>query len=600
MDGSRIDDSSIKSMEGYVAVGSDLVKCDKRYFGIIKNLLGRVIIADNMENGINMSRKTNHRYRIVTLEGDVFNAGGSMTGGSSGKKVNLLERKSEMEELKIELEKLENELPSAIKDMEIVKNELDRINGEIEKSKNDIEYIKTEVIQKDNEILYMKDRLKDLHLNLEFLDNERVQIDENIKDAKESMDSIDEDISRLEKKIDEFETKIKASQMENEREIEKRQKLADDIVLARISVNEMEKDINLFNHQLDNIKRQLDDVDGNLFSKRQNLEDLEKEKNEKTNDINVKHESVEVIEKDIVQKKVQLERARTHKKEKLLGFDDLRRKIKEKQDDIKKVEEILFKHENKNVRLDIELENANNKLWDDYELTYHNAQEFRIELKSITNAQKQVKELREEMRILGDVNIHAIEEYKNVSQRHEFLVVQRDDLIEARESLEKIIHEMTAIMEKKFKEQFAIVNENFQRIFKKLFGGGHANLVLDDEKDILNSGIEIEISPPGKKLQSINLLSGGEKAFSAICLLFALLEVKATPFCILDEVEAALDDANVIRVAKYLKEYSSETQFVLITHRRGTMEYSDMLYGVTMEEKGVSKVLALDFQEIAV
>ncbi|MGN1097286.1 MAG: AAA family ATPase, partial [Clostridia bacterium] len=280
-------------------------------------------------------------------------------------------------------------------------------------------------------------------------------------------------------------------------------------------------------------------------------------------------------------------------------LEDIREEIKTLSDNVFVMQEEVVRLETRKAKLESEHENASNRLWDDYELTYNTALPFKKEIGSITAAQKQISELKGKIKALGNINVDSIEEYKEVKQRYEFMSGQVKDLEDGKKNLEKLIAEMLVVMQAQFSEKFKIINENFSKIFVDLFGGGHAGVRLSDPSDVLESGIEIEVQPPGKKLQSISLFSGGEHALTAIALLFALLKVSPSPFIVLDEIEAALDDENVYRFADYIKNYDDSTQFVIITHRRGTMEAANILYGVTMQEKGVSKLLSMNLEDIA-
>lgn len=294
-----------------------------------------------------------------------------------------------------------------------------------------------------------------------------------------------------------------------------------------------------------------------------------------------------------------LEQCSNEKKQAEQNINVYQLAIKDKRENISLLQQEYHRIENKKLRIELELENNVNKLWDEYELTFTSALEYKKDIENIAQVQKNINALKNEIKALGNVNVNAIEEYKNTKERYEFLCKQRDDLEEAEIGLVKIITDMLNLMKKQFSNQFQIINENFKIVFKQLFGGGKAELKLAEPNNVLESGIEIEVQPPGKKLQNLMLLSGGEKAFTAIALLFAILKVRPTPFCILDEIEAALDDVNVYRFAQYLKKYSQQTQFIIITHRRGTMETADILYGVTMQEHGVSKLISLKIDEIA-
>ena len=278
-------------------------------------------------------------------------------------------------------------------------------------------------------------------------------------------------------------------------------------------------------------------------------------------------------------------------------LEEIEKRKKEYGEAYQNLQSEVHKLEMQKARIDMEIENMQNKIWDEYELSYASAIKYRIEVNSMSQASKEINNIKSNIKELGIINVNAIEEYEKVKERFEFLTTQKNDLEEAKESLNKVILEMTEKMETQFSKNFEIINQNFNEVFAELFGGGKANLILCDDDDVLSSGIEIIAEPPGKKLQYLTLLSGGEKALTAIALLFAILRMKPSPFCILDEIEAALDDVNVARFANFLRELSKETQFIVVTHRKGTMEVADALYGVTMEEKGVSKLVSAKLTE---
>lgn len=366
-----------------------------------------------------------------------------------------------------------------------------------------------------------------------------------------------------------------------------------------MQLNSMAKDLDLYTERIAAFEKEKQELLQNKTQKEEEGKFLQ-EKNVAMNaQISKKKQIIKCLEEKANTLDAELQKKLDIKKETESNIGQCQLDIKQQRERILVTQEEHRRLENKKTRIELELENSINKLWEEYELTFTTASEYKKDIGNILQAQKRINHIKNEIKALGNINIDAIEEYKNVKERLEFLNAQRNDLEEAKASLIKIIDDMVALMKKQFAEQFKIINTCFNEVFVELFGGGKAELKLTSPENILESGVEIEVQPPGKKLQNLMLLSGGEKAFTAIALLFAILKVRPTPFCILDEIEAALDDVNVYRFAQYLKQFSKKTQFIIVTHRRGTMEAADVLYGVTMQEQGVSKLLSLKIDEVA-
>ena len=485
---------------GFVGIASELAQYDAKYKDIFENLLGRTVIAEAMTDAIRISKNNGNRLRIVTLDGQLINAGGSMTGGSSAKGTGIISRANELEKLRKQREKLaENEKS---------------YTQQLERAKTDLAAVRYQLDMKLEEQAEIKSRLSSLEAEKRAVESSAAQLKLLLESLTGDSQARREAVEAYQRKIDSFNERLK----------------------------EKEAEIAAINEKAKAIKDEIAEISRSKITR------ADKEAQERNGDIL-----------------------------------DLERKV--------------AKIEQKKLAADMEEKQIMDKLWENYELSHTAAQAMRQPVESLPKANKLIDELRRQINALGTPNLGAIEEYDRVSERYGFLSGQRDDVTKAKSELVGIIKEITSQMEEVFVERFKEIDECFRQTFLELFGGGKAALRLEDENDVLNCGIEIKVQPPGKALTNLSLLSGGEMAFVAIALYFAILKVRPTPFCVMDEIEAALDEANVTRYAEYMRRMSDKTQFLVITHRRGTMEEADMLYGVTMQEKGVSTVIELDLED---
>ncbi len=578
---------------GVIGIASDLIKFNKKYEQIVTSLLGRTVIVDNMNTAIRISKQNGYSFRIITVEGDIINASGSITGGSISKKtVNILGRGREIEKLekdikniKVKVEKLEQEKKEY---QESIKDILENATSlEKELQEIDITYAteKQKVVAIDENIEKMQTRLNKLKEEQENLEKQKQQAIENKEKINEEIKVLTEENIELSKIISDFAKLNKDNQ-----------KYVDDLNLditnLKISVSSFDEseasieeiqerinqDIKNADERIKNKKDQIEKIGHDNFELEQSIEDIKEKINKIKED--VKNSSSKIEE---------LKQSRIDKNEKLSVKEE---EITNKFNTIEDLKAQIVKIDVKKNKTQDDMNTIINKMWEEYELTPNTTKEYK-KPENVANTQKRVNALRTQIKELGSVNVDSIEEYKNMKERYDFMCEQRVDLEDTMNKLRKIIQDMTNTMKEQFKKQFAIINKNFNEVFIELFGGGNASLVLEDEDNILECGINITVQPPGKKLQNMMLLSGGEKAFTAIALLFAILKINPSPFCVLDEIEAALDDVNVYRFAEYLKKFSKDTQFLVITHRKGTMEAADTVYGVTMEENGISKLLSM-------
>lgn len=581
------------SEKGFIGIASNLIQYEKKYEEIVNSLLGRTIIVDNMETAIKLAKQNSYSFRIITLEGDIINASGSMTGGSVAKKtVNILGRGKEIEKLEKEIKNLQDKIQKLEKDkqeyeMSIQDTVEDAISLEKELQEIDITYAteKQKVVAIDENIAKIEERLQKLKEEQENLEKQKQEAIEVKEAIYLQIQEITEETENLTKVITEFAELNK----DNQKYVDD---LNYDITNLKISVSSFDESETSMEEIQERIKSEIENANRSIENKKTQIEQIEHDNFELEQSIEETKEKIETIKQEVENSGTKIEELKQERMEK---NEKLSKQEEEITNQFKTIEDLkaqMVKIDVKKTKLEEDINNIINKMWEEYELTPNTVGEYQ-KPENVANTQKRVNHLRAEIRDLGSINVDSIEEYKTMKERYDFMCEQRVDLEDTMSKLRKIIAEMTTTMKEQFKIQFAMINKNFEEVFKELFGGGNATLKLEDEENILECGIDINVQPPGKKLQSMTLLSGGEKAFTAIALLFAILKINPAPFCILDEIEAALDDVNVYRFAEYLKKFSANTQFLVITHRKGTMEATDTVYGVTMEENGISKLLSM-------
>ena len=583
--------------KGVIGIASDLIKYSKKYEQIILNLLGRTVIVDNMETAIKVSKQNSYSFRIITLDGDVINPSGAITGGSVAKKtVNILGRGKEIEKLEKEIEKIKEKIANLEKEKVEYESSIEDIleSAEIlEKELQEIEIAyatgKQKTIAIDENISRIEMRLNKLKEEQSKLEEQKNQATENKKNIENEINKISEENEKLSKIITEFAELNK----DNQKYIDD---LNFDITNLKISVSSFDESESSIQEIQERIDTELENTSKSIENKKVQIEQIKQDNFNLEESIQEIKEKINNIKETVQQSRSKIEEMKKERIEKNQKLSSQEEEITSKFKVIEDLKAQIVKIEVRKTKLEEDINEIINKMWEEYELTPNNVVDYK-KPDNVQLTQKKVKGLRNEIRELGSVNVDSIEEYKALKERYDFMCEQRVDLENTMSKLRKVISDMTGIMKQQFKEQFALINKNFSEVFKELFGGGNASLKLEDEENILECGIEITVQPPGKKLQNMMLLSGGEKAFTAIALLFAILKINPAPFCVLDEIEAALDDVNVYRYAEYLKKFSKDTQFLVITHRKGTMEAADTVYGVTMEESGISKLLSMKLKE---
>lgn len=595
----HLEEKDLDDCYGFVSIASALVTTDGKYKDIIENLLGKTVVCEDMDSAIAIAKKYKNRFKIVTLDGQVINAGGSMTGGSKAQGVGMLSRSNEIDKLRDSVKYLEDKKNNLSIQEKMVAEDLASAVADLNGIEGDILSANEEKIRLEGEFKLAVEQYETSSGGVnELLEEEKI-LNERIEQINKDSITARETVEKLNALIAEKEKSLEAVSGDRERLAEVREELSAKAEQIRLEMLGFEKDAQSAE---DNIRR-LNILKGSHSNRLEELDaEIEAFKNKNiwlTKDIESLRASAEELRKqcgdartnvdDLLETRSQLEKEST----------DLRNLEKEKSSERERTSGELARLEERKASMLNEFEEYNSKLFDEYQLTRREAAALEIVIENIGEARTRLASLKNEIRGLGSVNVSAIDEYKEVSERYEFMSEQIGDVEKSKAELIKLIDELTTNMSVQFREQFQKINVAFSETFAELFGGGKAELILEDELNVLECDIEIKVQPPGKNVQNINLLSGGEKGLSAIALLFAILKVTPAPFVIFDEVEAALDDVNVVRYAQYVRRMTKNTQFILITHRRGTMEEADMLYGVTMQEEGVSKILELKTAEMA-
>lgn len=586
------------NIKGFVGIASDLIGYDPSIDSVMKNLLGRVAVVEDIDAAINLAKSAGYEYKIVTLSGEVINAGGSITGGSlQSSSSSVLTRKSEIETLKVKHSDKQRELEELNRKLTEMKKQTADMSGEAEFKTEilhslqiDINNYKNRCDNFKNEIQVIQDRISINTKDLGDLEREYSETNKIISENKEKAEIVEKEKQAVEAQISELQEQMKQFK-------EVRDEYNDEITELKIKLASVEHNKKTVENSMKSMEERIKEVEVEIKDNRAEIEKQEAEIKALTKGLEDKKASIEGIVKEVEDKN---KLHNDKEKEKSVIYEDLNAieaEVKDLTNDITALQTDIHKVEMQHTRAEMELESVEMKLLETYEMSYNKAESYRDSSLSLTWAAKHCEELKNDIREMGTVNVNAIEEYEKLRERHMFLSVQVEDLSNAKENLIAVIAEIEENMKLQFITEFNKINENFNQVFKQLFGGGHAELVLTDEEDVLGSGIEIIAKPPGKKLQNLMLLSGGERALTAIALLFGILKMKPAAFCVLDEIDAALDDANVDRFAEFLVSLSVTTQFIIVTHRKGTMECADCLYGVSMEDSGISRLVSVKLED---
>ena len=597
--GRVLSEQGLDDQYGFVSIASDLVSYDNKYSEIIRWLLGRTAVAEDIDSAIAIAKKYSYRFRIVTLDGQVINAGGSMTGGSRVQNAGILSRGNEIERLKGSLASMQKELDGMLSDYKLLSEDASAAKAELEGAEGDLLRAKEENIRREGELKLASDKLSSVSSGVKELLEEKETLEKRIESVSSGAEAARSQIDELKETLENKEKELESITGDSKTLQKNREEVASKAAEIRLRIVSLQKDVEANTDEITRLKNrktghldrlsELDEEIREIEEKNDELRALTERLSADEKALKANHGDAQNQINELISQRDELEKQ----------ANDLRLHERAKSEERERLSGDIARLEERKIAMRNEYDNLTSKLYDEYQLTRREAAALEIEIDDYSLAAKRLAELKSQIRALGSVNVSAIEEYKEVSERYEFLSGQINDVETSRAELNKMIDDLTGKMAEQFREQFNRINSCFGQTFIELFGGGKAELRLEDERDVLGSDIEIKVQPPGKNVQNINLLSGGEKGLSAIALLFAILKVTPAPFCIFDEVEAALDDVNVSRYAQYVRRMTKNTQFILITHRRGTMEEADVLYGVTMQEKGVSKLLELKTAEMA-
>lgn len=584
---------------GFVGVASELCSCEEKYNNILGSLLGKIVIAEDLNSATSIAKKYSYRFKVVTLDGQVVNAGGSLTGGSLNRNTGLLSRASEIEQLKKLTDDLQNKAKAALNMCEQVSREYSSIEAELLGTRADLSNKQQEFVRLQAEKRACETELNNAKTVIDNSDNEIKDCKSRIEKLKESGAQAKKQLAELNLKIAKAEEKVNAVTGNRAELTQKREELTTLLQNIRLEIVTAQKDIDALNAEIvfaQNTGTDHEEKKAELLKQIESIKTSVNETQKRIESLNAEITAIENEQKSLYNK---IEEINAQKDMLEKRSAEIRNFERDKNAERETSGRELARLEERKINLQKQYDDIISKLWEEYELTKREAEENAIEIEDSAKANKRLNELKQKIKGLGNVNVSAIEEYTEVSERYEFMSKQVNDVEKSKKEIERLINDLTKQMKEVFVESFDQINKNFTYTFKELFGGGTASLSLSDPENILTSGIDILVHPPGKIVVHLDALSGGEKALVAIALYFAIMKVRPAPFCVMDEIEAALDDVNVYRFASYLRRLTDNTQFILITHRRGTMEEADVLYGVTMQDEGISKLLELRSSEVA-
>ena len=592
-------ENGLEDCYGFVGVAANLCSCDNKYNGILYSLLGKIVIAEDLNCATTIAKKYSYRFKIVTLDGQVVNAGGSLTGGSLNRNTGLLSRANEIETLKKQTAVLEQKSKDAENRSIEISHEYSAFEAQLLGSRADLSNLRQDLVRLEAEKRACDNELANAGASVENSMNEITNCRRRIETLEKDKNSAKQLLVELNKKILAAEEKVNELTGSRAELTKKREEISLQLQNLRLEIVSSQKDIDALNSDIVFAKSTGNE---NLERKAELNQEIERIKSvilEKTELINSTNAEIEELIANQNERSKAIEKINADREQLEKRSAEIRTIERDKTSERETSGRELARLEERKINIQKQYDDIISKLWEEYELTRREAEDCAVEIDDSKQAQRRLNELKQKIRSLGNVNVSAIEEYKEVSERYEFMSAQVNDVEKSKKEIEKLITDLTKQMKEVFVESFDQINKNFTYTFKELFGGGTASLSLADPENILTSGIDILVHPPGKIVINLEALSGGEKALVAIALYFAIMKVRPAPFCVMDEIEAALDDVNVYRFAAYLRRMTDNTQFILITHRRGTMEEADVLYGVTMQDEGISKLLELRSTEVA-
>ena len=583
------------SEKGVIGMADELVQIEDKYRNVAKSMLGRIVVVDNVDNAVKIARKFDYGIRMVTLEGELLVPGGAISGGAFKNNSNLLGRRREIDELEKHVKQLLALVDQCNREIDDTKSRRNKLRMDVETVKTDIQKKSIEQNTVRLNISQARERMEEEEAGVTSLKLEEKEIEGMIFEIRNDKERIQKELADSEA----LEKDTQAQILLFQKELEEQRGLETE---AAAQVSEWDLKVEKMRQTQGFKQANVDRINGEIERSQAELSEILEALEENTQEVERKKQNILEIEKTISasydaqnESEMRLKEQVAHKEELSAQQKNFFQRREELSERMTGLDKEVYRLGSQKEKLEENLESHINYMWDEYEITLSDASSIRDEsLTDLPAMKKDISSLKEQIKRLGDVNVNAIEDFKNLMDRFTFMKTQHDDLVEAEKTLEGIIEELDAAMRKQFTEKFAEITREFDKVFKELFGGGKGTLELMEEEDILEAGIRIIAQPPGKKLQNMMQLSGGEKALTAIALLFAIQNLKPSPFCLLDEIEAALDDSNVGRFAKYLHKLTKNTQFIVITHRRGTMEQVDRLYGITMQEKGVSTLVSVN------
>ncbi len=592
-----IQENGLEQHSGFIGIAAQLISYDAQYQNIFANLLGRVIIAEDMDSAIRIARAYHHRYRIVTLDGQVLNAGGSMTGGSVSRSAGILSRSNELERLNQQITSLREKLSSAKQSAEEAQREANRAAYDLEVAQSQKQELDTSILKLEGEVGQYKILLDGLERGQTGYQEELSVLSQRIAKAEAEAEAARVRITELEGEAAALQAEAEGKSAGANAARQQSQSLFDEIARLKMELASLDAEEGAVIHTKEELIALQDGLSTDQDTRRAQIDVCSQRDQLLNAEIAEKEQQLKSRSGDRIQQEQALHQLTQARLQLEAQRNQADKEARAKNEQLLALEGAVARLEQKKVSAELEEKQILDKLWDSYELSHSEAEKQRQEIENLSQATRRISELKRSISGLGNVNVGAIEEFQRVNERYTYLVDQRSDVERSKTELGTIIGSITEEMKQIFAVQFERISESFTQTFQELFRGGKASLELEDEDDILNCGIEIKVQPPGKSLKIISLLSGGEKAFVAIALYFSILKVRPTPFVVMDEIEAALDDANVTRFARYMRSITDHTQFICITHRRGTMEEADVLYGITMQEQGVSRMLTINLND---
>ena len=593
-----LEEKGLDSLFGYVGIASELLEFDKKYQGIIENILGKTVVAEDIDSAVTIAKKHGYRFKVVTLDGQVVNAGGSLTGGSLAKNAGILSRAGEIKELNDKIVKLLEKTGLLTDNYNSAASEVASLEAEIINARAELTTAGEDKIRVSGEIRRVGDLLSEIDKSVEAMNGERFLLANRSKELETVVAAANSEIAEIEIKKAEAQTEIDTLSGGRDSVTDRREQLTNTITDLRIQIMQSEKDIESVEGSIKLLEEAISSSGNKGELLQIEIAEIEAKSDEERSAIETINVAIKEQQNRISEGNIKVNALISERD----SFDRESQQMRQKERDMTAQREILSgevaRLEERRENMLREYDEIIKRLFDEYELTRTEAEQIAEPVENISDAKRELQEVKGKIKQLGNVNVSAIEEYREVYERYVFMKAQMDDLEASRQELNKLIGDLTSQMKEKFAEGFDKIGKNFTKVFTELFGGGHAELVLTDPENILESGIDIVAKLPGKNVPSLEGLSGGEKALIAISIYFAIMMVNAPPFCFLDEVDTALDDINVERFANYMTRSQIGTQFICVTHRRGTMDSADMLYGVTMQEKGVTKLLQLDVDEL--